>query len=107
MRLIPLGNSCGEIVNREALISIGGVAILAAVTVGVFIATDEPDAVSPDFAFEVASLAEVPSAVKAVNRRSGEDVRCVVVPESLDDKIIVSAYCPRSIAGDWAFFPID
>lgn len=93
--------------DRNALISVGGVGLLAAITLGVFIATDEPDAVSPDFAFEVSSADEVPRAVKAVNRRSGEEVRCVVVPESLEDRIVVSAYCPRAIAGDWAFFPTN
>lgn len=93
--------------NRDAAISIGGVLALAAAAAVTLILTDEPDVIQPDVAFEVSSSAEIPDAVRAFNRSTGEDMRCVVAAESQGSKIVVSAYCPRRPMGDWAFFPID
>lgn len=82
-------------------------AALIAVTAAVFVATDAPDVISPNIAFEVDSLDDVPKAVRAVNRQSGDDTRCVAVPETVNDKIVVSVYCPRSTTRNWAFFPVE
>jgi len=93
--------------NRDAAISIGGVLVLAAAAAVTLILTDEPDVIQPDFAFEVSSSEEIPSAVRAVNRSTGEDMRCVVAAESQDGKIVVSGYCPRPLYGDWEFQSLD
>ena len=93
--------------NRESLIAIGGVLALTTAAVVTLIVTDEPDALVPDFVFEVPTPGDVPSAVRAVYRPTGEDVRCVTVAEEGRGNIVVSAYCPRRTVGDWTFFPID
>lgn len=93
--------------DKNAALSIGGVALLAVITAVVFVATDEPDAIVPDFVFEVATTDEIPSGVRAVYRPTGEGIRCVVVPESQSNRIVVSAYCPQRTVGDWVFFPLN
>lgn len=93
--------------DKNAAVSLGGVALLAVITAVVFVATDEPDTTVPDSVFEVSSADEIPNAVRAVYRPTGDDIRCVVVPESQSNKIVVSAYCPRRTVGEWAFFPIN
>jgi len=94
-------------VDRERVVAIGGVLLLTVAALVTLVVTDEPDALVPDFVFEVASAEEIPSAVRAVYRPTGEAIRCVRVAEQDSATIIVSAYCPRRTVGDWAFFPID
>ena len=93
--------------DRSGLVTIGSVLLLTAAAAVTFVMTDEPDALVPDFVFEVATPEDVPSAVRAVYRPTGEDIRCVTVAERGTGNIVVSTYCPRRTVGDWAFFPID